>query len=118
MIGALTLMIAFIFVPFFSQNLPTLLAGEILCGIPWGVFQTLTTAYASEGLFPSARMSQPDLKLTGFQVCPVVLRAYLCTYVNLCWVSYCYFCNSAFTFRARPFLCFRILSRLVLLSMT
>ena len=49
MIGALALMIAAIFVPFFSQNLPTLLAGEILCGIPWGVFQTLTTAYASEG---------------------------------------------------------------------
>jgi SP family general alpha glucoside:H+ symporter-like MFS transporter len=35
MIGALTLMIAFIFIPFFSPNLPTLLAGEILCGIPW-----------------------------------------------------------------------------------
>jgi SP family general alpha glucoside:H+ symporter-like MFS transporter len=67
MIGSLCLMIAFIFIPFFSHNLPTLLAGEILCGIPWGVFQTLTTAYASE-------------------VCPVVLRAYLCTYVNLCWV--------------------------------
>lgn len=49
MIGALTLMIAAIFVPFFSQNLPTLLVGEIFCGIPWGVFQTLTTAYASEG---------------------------------------------------------------------
>ncbi|EHK99819.1 putative General alpha-glucoside permease [Glarea lozoyensis 74030] len=32
-----------------------------------GAFQTLTTAYASE-------------------VCPVALRAYLCTYVNLCWV--------------------------------
>jgi MFS transporter, SP family, general alpha glucoside:H+ symporter len=67
MIGSLILMIAFIFIPFFSENLPTLLAGEILCGIPWGVFQTLTTAYASE-------------------VCPVALRAYLCTYVNLCWV--------------------------------
>ena len=44
-----------------------LLAGEILCGLPWGVFQTITTAYAAE-------------------VTPVVLRPYLCTYVNLCWV--------------------------------
>ena len=35
MIGALALMIAFIFIPFFSQNVQTLLAGEILCGIPW-----------------------------------------------------------------------------------
>lgn len=32
-----------------------------------GVFQTLTTTYAAE-------------------VCPVPLRAYLTTYVNLCWV--------------------------------
>ncbi|RDL41367.1 putative transporter (Major facilitator superfamily) [Venustampulla echinocandica] len=67
MIASLAMMIAVIFIPFFSQNIQTLLAGEILCGIPWGVFQTLTTAYASE-------------------VCPVALRAYLCTYVNLCWV--------------------------------
>ncbi|KAF8850446.1 sugar transporter-like protein [Acephala macrosclerotiorum] len=67
MIASLAMMIAFIFIPFFSHNVQTLLAGEILCGIPWGVFQTLTTAYASE-------------------VCPVALRAYLCTYVNLCWV--------------------------------
>jgi SP family general alpha glucoside:H+ symporter-like MFS transporter len=62
MIGALTLMIATIFIPFFAQSLQTLLIGEILQGIPWGVFQTITTAYASE-------------------VCPVSLRAYLTTYV-------------------------------------
>jgi SP family general alpha glucoside:H+ symporter-like MFS transporter len=67
MMISLFLMICLIFIPFFAPNVQTLLAGEILCGIPWGVFQTLTTAYASE-------------------VCPVVLRAYLCTYVNLCWV--------------------------------
>ncbi|KAI9369322.1 general substrate transporter [Aspergillus egyptiacus] len=57
----------FIFVLFFAPDLPTLLVGEILCGIPWGVFQTVTTAYAAE-------------------ICPVVLRGYLTTYVNLCWV--------------------------------
>ncbi|KAL3423013.1 sugar porter family MFS transporter [Phlyctema vagabunda] len=67
MMGSLALMIAFIFIPFFAQNLVTLLIGDILQGIPWGVFQTMTTAYASE-------------------VCPVQLRAYLTTYVNLCWV--------------------------------
>jgi MFS transporter, SP family, general alpha glucoside:H+ symporter len=67
MFGSLVLMIAFIFIPFFAQNLPTLLAGGILQGMPWGVFQTLTTTYASE-------------------ICPVALRAYLTTYVNLCWV--------------------------------
>ncbi|KAJ5219456.1 sugar transporter [Penicillium cinerascens] len=65
--GALALVICFIFIVFFANSLVVLLVGEILLGIPWGVFQTLTTAYASE-------------------VCPVVLRPYLTTYVNLCWV--------------------------------
>ncbi|RFU24014.1 hypothetical protein B7463_g12326, partial [Scytalidium lignicola] len=67
MIISLFAMVCFIFIPFFSRNLQTLLVGEILQGIPWGVFQTMTTAYASE-------------------VAPVALRAYLTTYVNLCWV--------------------------------
>jgi len=67
MISALVLITGFIFVVFFAESLPMLLAGEILMGIPWGAFQTLTTTYAAE-------------------VCPVVLRAYLTTYVNLCWV--------------------------------
>ncbi|KAK9452560.1 putative transporter [Dipodascopsis uninucleata] len=52
-------MTGFIFIPFFAQNLPTLLTGQVLLG-------TITTAYAAE-------------------VCPVVLRSYLTTYVNICW---------------------------------
>lgn len=67
MIGALSLVICFIFIVFFIQGLPQLLIGLILMGIPWGVFQTLTTTYAAE-------------------VCPTGLRPYLTTYVNLCWV--------------------------------
>jgi len=67
MIGALTLVTAFIFIIFFSETLIQLLIGEILVGIPWGVFQTLTTTYASE-------------------ICPTHLRPILTTYVNLCWV--------------------------------
>lgn len=66
-LGALFLMICFIFPAFFAKNVQTLLAAEILCGLPWGAFQTLTTTYAAE-------------------VTPVALRAYLTTYVNLCWV--------------------------------
>lgn len=65
--GALALVVCFVFIVFFANSLPVLLVGEILLGIPWGVFQTLTTTYSSE-------------------VCPVVLRPYLATYVNLCWV--------------------------------
>ncbi|THY05007.1 sugar porter family MFS transporter [Aureobasidium pullulans] len=70
MIGSLIALTGFIFIVFFAQSLPMLLVGEILMGIPWtfrGAFQTLTTTYAAE-------------------VCPVSLRAYLTTYVNLCWV--------------------------------
>lgn len=67
MMGALAMVTAFIFIVFFVQNLGQLLAGLILMGLPWGAFQTLTATYASE-------------------VCPVGLRPYLTTYVNLCWV--------------------------------
>lgn len=67
LVGALGLCVCFIFIIFFSKSLTQLLIGEILIGIPWGVFQTLTTTYAAE-------------------VCPTHLRAYLTTYVNLCWV--------------------------------
>ncbi|KAL2195301.1 sugar transporter-like protein [Corynascus similis CBS 632.67] len=67
LIGALVACTGFIFIIFFAESLVQLLIGEILIGIPWGVFQTLTTTYAAE-------------------VCPTHLRAYLTTYVNLCWV--------------------------------
>lgn len=67
MIGALFFVNLTIFVVFFSYRIEMLLAGLILCGVPWGVFQTLTCTYAAE-------------------VCPVPLRPILTTYVNLCWV--------------------------------
>jgi SP family general alpha glucoside:H+ symporter-like MFS transporter len=71
---------AFIFLFVFAESLTMLVIAEVFCGIPWqvtdslsrsftdsrGVFQTLTTAYASE-------------------VCPIQLRGYLTAYVNLCW---------------------------------
>lgn len=64
--GCLILIIAWTSIFFTAQNVVSLLVAEILCGIPWGVFQTLTITYASE-------------------VCPVALRGYLTTYVNFCW---------------------------------
>ena len=64
---SLLMITGFISVLFFAPNKETLLAGELLMGLPLGVFQTITVTYASE-------------------VCPVVLRCYLTTYVNLCWV--------------------------------
>lgn len=67
MIGALMVVTGLIFIPFFSTSPVQLLVGLILMGIPWGVFQTLTTTYAAD-------------------ICPTGLRPYLTTYVNLCWV--------------------------------
>ncbi|KAI1336499.1 sugar transporter [Xylariaceae sp. FL0016] len=65
-ITCLSLIIAFTAIFFTAQTVEQLLVAEILCGIPWGVFQTLTITYASE-------------------VCPVALRGYLTTYINCCW---------------------------------
>ena len=67
MIGALVALACFIFLSFFSFNLGTLLAGQILCGCSWGVFSTLTTTYAAE-------------------VMPLALRGYLTANTNLCWL--------------------------------
>lgn len=59
-------LICTIFITFFAPSLPVLAVGEALCGIPWGVFQTLSTTYASE-------------------VVPTVLRPYVTAYVCMCW---------------------------------
>jgi MFS transporter, SP family, general alpha glucoside:H+ symporter len=65
-IACLTLVCGFIAIFFTADTVEQLQVGEILCGVPWGVFQTLTITYASE-------------------VCPVALRGYLTTWVNFCW---------------------------------
>lgn len=66
-LSALIAVTGFIFFPFFAGNLTVFLVGELFQGMAWGVFQTMTTAYAAE-------------------VCPVPLRHYLTAYVNLCWI--------------------------------
>ncbi|KAK1457213.1 MFS transporter, SP family, general alpha glucoside:H+ symporter [Colletotrichum cuscutae] len=66
-LGALVLNIAFIFLFFLAQNIGYLLAGGLLCGLPWGAFQALTTAYAAD-------------------VTPMALRPIMTTYTNMCWV--------------------------------
>ena len=65
-IASLIWLTGFIAIFFTAKNVQSLLAAEILCGLSWGVFQTLCITYASE-------------------VCPVALRGYLTTYVNFCW---------------------------------
>ncbi|CDO93418.1 unnamed protein product [Kluyveromyces dobzhanskii CBS 2104] len=67
LIGGLLLLIALNFILYFANSLAMIAVGQILCGIPWGSFQTLCVTYASE-------------------VCPLVLRYYLTTYINFCWL--------------------------------
>ncbi|SPO07770.1 probable MFS alpha-glucoside transporter [Cephalotrichum gorgonifer] len=55
-----------IFIPVFAPSLEVLAFGESMCGIPWGVFQTLSTSYASE-------------------IVPTVLRPYVTAFVCMCW---------------------------------
>jgi MFS transporter, SP family, general alpha glucoside:H+ symporter len=64
--GACVAISCFLFVVFFAPNIGTLLAGEVLLGLPLGVFLILTTVYATE-------------------ISPLALRPYLTTYVNICW---------------------------------
>ncbi|KAF2272710.1 MFS alpha-glucoside transporter-like protein [Westerdykella ornata] len=66
LLASLALLCAFVFISFFAPNLPVLLVGQFLCGLPWGVFATMAPAYASE-------------------ICPLALRGYLTVYVNLTW---------------------------------
>ncbi|TPX06797.1 uncharacterized protein E0L32_002293 [Thyridium curvatum] len=65
-VGTMVLMAGCIFILFFAVNVEMLLAGNIICGIPWGIFQTLTTAYAAE-------------------ICPPAMRGYLTAWVSMCW---------------------------------
>lgn len=66
LLGSLLSLVGFIFIVFFAPDVKILLLGEILCGLPWGVFATLSPAYASE-------------------VMPLSLRVYLTSYTNLCF---------------------------------
>lgn len=59
MIGLIAV-IAFITVTFFATSKPVLLVGQCLLGVPWGIFQTISTVYASD-------------------ILPVRLRGYLTT---------------------------------------
>ena len=67
MYGALFLSAAFNFIHFFAKSIGQIVAGSVLLGLPWGVFQTLTVSYASD-------------------IMPSNLRNYLTSYINICWL--------------------------------
>ncbi|CZR45436.1 uncharacterized protein FPRO_15389 [Fusarium proliferatum ET1] len=57
---------ALVFVQFFASTIQVLLVAQLLFGFPLGAFLTMTSVYAAE-------------------ICPMILRPYLTSWVNLCW---------------------------------
>lgn len=51
----------------FATNLTVLIVGEIMCGLPWGIFATTAPAFASE-------------------VLPLPLRVFMTSYTNMCFI--------------------------------
>ena len=66
-IACLVFLSAFIFMRFFATSIEVLCVGQVLIGIPWGIFAIMGSAYSSE-------------------VCPLPLRGFLTSFVNICWV--------------------------------
>ncbi|OAA59141.1 alpha-glucoside:hydrogen symporter [Niveomyces insectorum RCEF 264] len=67
LLAALGVLAATVALTFFATNAAMLLAGELLCGLPWGVFASSAPAYASE-------------------LVPLSLRGYLTSYTNMCFI--------------------------------
>ncbi|KAK6455956.1 maltose permease [Scheffersomyces xylosifermentans] len=65
---SLIFMTGFLFIVFFSTSIEVLLVGQILCGLPWGVFATMGISYASE-------------------ILPLQLRGYFTSIINLYWAT-------------------------------
>ncbi|KAL2843134.1 general substrate transporter [Aspergillus pseudoustus] len=67
MVGSLVCLSLLFFLAVFAINVEMLVAAQVLCGLPWGIFQTLSMSYAAE-------------------VMPTALRAYLTANINNCWL--------------------------------
>ncbi|KAH7256143.1 general substrate transporter [Fusarium tricinctum] len=67
LIASLIALSCFIFIVFFAPDNKVLLVGQVLCGLPWGVFATTAPAYASE-------------------VLPMSLRVYMTSWTNMCFI--------------------------------
>ncbi|KAK2592772.1 hypothetical protein QQS21_009515 [Conoideocrella luteorostrata] len=64
--ASLVAMIGSIFITFFSNSVAVLCVGQLIAGVPWGIFATVAPAYASECL-------------------PMKLRVYLTSWANMCF---------------------------------
>lgn len=70
LIFTMVFMIGANFIPFFSTSLPMFLAGELIQGLPWGIFSTLGVSYAAD-------------------ICPLQLRGYMTSWVRIPGALFC-----------------------------
>jgi SP family general alpha glucoside:H+ symporter-like MFS transporter len=79
-------MIGTIFLAVFAQSMAMLMGAEFIMGIPWGMFQTLTTAYASgERAIPRSSESGGWVADMPAEICPINMRGYLAAYASVGW---------------------------------
>jgi SP family general alpha glucoside:H+ symporter-like MFS transporter len=76
-----------------APNIQTLFVGELLCGLPWGAFSSVSVSDRRVDREVVVLKEWTGRELTtqsavsyASEVCPTALRGYLTTYVNLCWV--------------------------------
>lgn len=65
-LGGMAMMIGVVFMFVFLQSIPMLLAAQLIVGFCWGLFHTLTAAYAVE-------------------ICPIRLRGIAASFISFAW---------------------------------
>ena len=88
-IGGLCFMIGTIFIAVFAQNLPMLMGAEFIMGMPWGMFQTLATAYVAgepaKHCHGCKKLGERPLICSKLEICPISLRGYAAAYASMGW---------------------------------
>lgn len=67
-LATLAMMIAAIFIPFFANSIEVMFIGQLVCGFPWGFYNAIAQAYASE-------------------IAPLPLRGIFTMYNQMCWCT-------------------------------
>lgn len=67
-LASLAFMIAAIFIPFFAESIEVMFVGQLICGLPWGFYNAIAQAYASE-------------------IAPLPLRGIFTMYNQMCWCT-------------------------------
>lgn len=82
LLGALAWLSVFIFFAFFAFNIEMLLVSQLLCGLSWGIFQTLTTTYAAD-VMPVALRGYVSLSRAQLSVITLSVLNYRCGFTTL-----------------------------------